>query len=157
MKDEFFKVPKLQANGSNWVTYRDRLRWVLDARGLLSHIDQVTLALTPPVAPNTSPSPNDNVEDETTAGTTTTTTTSPTIEEWAYQGRLEHHHTNEATVKQCIAGSIPDSLFNCIKGKTTAKEVWDALVLIFEDRSTMVAIDYRLKLQAVKCTDNEDV
>ena len=39
-KEEFFKVPKLLADGSNWVTYKDRLRWALNARGLLNHIDK---------------------------------------------------------------------------------------------------------------------
>ena len=40
-KEEFFKVPKLLANGSNWVTYKDRLRWALNARGVLNHLDKV--------------------------------------------------------------------------------------------------------------------
>ena len=40
-KEEFFKVPKLLADGSNWVTYKDRLRWVLNTRGILNHLDKV--------------------------------------------------------------------------------------------------------------------
>ncbi|TFK16355.1 hypothetical protein FA15DRAFT_607504, partial [Coprinopsis marcescibilis] len=44
-----------------------------------------------------------------------------------------------------------------VKNKGTAKEVWDAIANIFEDPSKMVAIDYQLKLQGVKCGDNEDV
>jgi len=42
-KEEFFKVPKLLADGSNWVTYKDRLRWALNARGVLNHIDKVVI------------------------------------------------------------------------------------------------------------------
>ena len=38
-KDEILKVPKLLKDGSNWVMYRDRLRWILRARKLLSHIE----------------------------------------------------------------------------------------------------------------------
>jgi len=40
-KEEFFKVPKLLADGSNWVTYKDRLRWALNAHGILNHLDKV--------------------------------------------------------------------------------------------------------------------
>ncbi|KAI6002394.1 hypothetical protein F5J12DRAFT_894161 [Pisolithus orientalis] len=37
--DDFLKVPKLLADGENWVTYKDRLMWSLDAHGLLRYID----------------------------------------------------------------------------------------------------------------------
>ena len=33
------KVPKLEAGGANWVIYKDRFLWSIDARGLLKHID----------------------------------------------------------------------------------------------------------------------
>ena len=37
--DDLMKVPKLEAGGTNWVIYKDRLLWSIDARGLLDHID----------------------------------------------------------------------------------------------------------------------
>jgi hypothetical protein len=37
--DEFLKTPKLDVTGTNWVIYRDRLLWSVDARGLLEHLD----------------------------------------------------------------------------------------------------------------------
>ncbi|KIK10603.1 hypothetical protein PISMIDRAFT_124166, partial [Pisolithus microcarpus 441] len=37
--DEFLKVPKLAAEGTNWVTYKDRLLWSVEARGLGGHLD----------------------------------------------------------------------------------------------------------------------
>ncbi|KIK22992.1 hypothetical protein PISMIDRAFT_101446 [Pisolithus microcarpus 441] len=37
--DEFLKVPKLTADGTNWVTYKDRLLWSVEARGLGGHLD----------------------------------------------------------------------------------------------------------------------
>ena len=63
----------------------------------------------------------------------------------------------EATVKQAIAASVPDSLFNRIKGKTRAKDVWDVLKELFEGRSQMIVVDLRRKLQAMKCGEDEDV
>ncbi|KAF8150855.1 hypothetical protein B0H34DRAFT_625771, partial [Crassisporium funariophilum] len=128
--DEFFKVPKLLADGGNWVTYRNQLRWALTARGLLKHIDNVT---SKPVDPNTgisTPSPSD--------ATTYNTRLAMDI---AYEARAQKYEMAEATVKQSIASSVPDSIFNRIKTKKTAKDVWDAITEIFESCSTMVAID----------------
>lgn len=145
-KEEFFKVPKLLADGSNWVTYRDRLRWALNARGLLGQIDQENPEPTNPTVNAPLPDPSD------TAAVTAAASLSR-----GYEIRIEKWQMAEATVKQCIASSVPDSIFNRIKTKKTAKDVWDAVSQIFEDRSTMVAIDLRLKLQSVKCGDTEDV
>ncbi|PPQ88056.1 hypothetical protein CVT25_013688 [Psilocybe cyanescens] len=75
----------------------------------------------------------------------------------SYEICLEKWQIAEATVKQCIASTVPDSIFNRIKSKKTAKDIWDTIADIFETCSTMVAIDLRLKLQNVKCGDAEDV
>ena len=37
--DEFLRIPKLDVTGSNWVIYKDRFLWSLDARGILNHVD----------------------------------------------------------------------------------------------------------------------
>ena len=37
--DEFLCVPKLDVTGTNWVIYKDRFLWSIDAHGLLEHID----------------------------------------------------------------------------------------------------------------------
>ena len=37
--NDLMKVPKLEAGGTNWVSYKDRLFRSIDARGLLDHID----------------------------------------------------------------------------------------------------------------------
>src|SRR5271155_1425234 len=56
-KDEtIFKVPKLLADGSNWVTYRDRLRWALSAQGLL---DNITDSIPEPMNPTVNDPPPD--------------------------------------------------------------------------------------------------
>ena len=36
-------VPKLQADGSNWVTYRDRMIWAMDSRALSDHLTNETM------------------------------------------------------------------------------------------------------------------
>ena len=37
--DDLMKVPRLEAGGTNWVVYKDRFLWSVDARGLLEHVD----------------------------------------------------------------------------------------------------------------------
>ena len=37
--DDLMKVPRLEAGGTNWVVYKDRFVWSVDARGLLEHVD----------------------------------------------------------------------------------------------------------------------
>ena len=71
--------------------------------------------------------------------------------------RHDKWRANEATVKQCIASSVPDSVFNQVKMKSTAKDVWDAIAQIFKGRSLMVAINLRQKMQNVSCGAGNDV
>ena len=37
--DEFLRIPKLDVSGSNWVIFKERFIWALDARGIIDHID----------------------------------------------------------------------------------------------------------------------
>ena len=37
--DEFLRIPKLDVSGSNWVLYKERFFWALDARSILDHVD----------------------------------------------------------------------------------------------------------------------
>ena len=145
-----FKVPKLLTDGSNWITYKDRLRWALDARGLSSHLDDNVSEPQPPTV-------------ATESSTTTPTQLPPdalsqlTADEWhGYITRLEKWHVAEATIKQCIASTVPDSIFNRVKSKKTAKEVWDAVGEIFEGRSLMVAIDLQQEMQNLRCGKNNN-
>ncbi|KAF9527270.1 hypothetical protein CPB83DRAFT_768658 [Crepidotus variabilis] len=153
-KDDFLRVPKLLPNGSNWISVRDRFRWAADARGLLKHIDGGITEPTPPT-----PSVTTSTAAATPAPDATTDAATLAAQEMAERGfELIHNRwcNNEATIKQAIANAVPDSVFNRIKSKTTAKEVWDALVAIYEARSMMVAIDLRKRLEVLKCGENDD-
>jgi hypothetical protein len=39
-------ITKLVADGSNWVTYRDRMLWAIDSRGLSEHLTNATITAT---------------------------------------------------------------------------------------------------------------
>ena len=38
--DEFLHIPKLDVSGSNWVLYKERFFWALDAHAILEHVDE---------------------------------------------------------------------------------------------------------------------
>jgi len=159
-KEEFFKVLKLLANGSNWVTYKDRLRWALNACGVLDHLDKVVPEPEVLIAKELSP-PDDSLADDPEESLSKVSPNFDTsISELVPCSSKMHHDkwcANEATVKQCIASSVPDLVFNWVKMKTTAKDVWDTVVQIFKGRSLMVVINLRQKMQDVSCGASDDV
>ena len=129
MSDELrINVPKLAADGSNWVIYRDRMLWAMDLRTLSDHLTNISM----PTAYGS-------------AGT---------IGGLSASARWAH---GEATVKQAIAASVPDSIFNQIKGSTRAMDVWDALKALFEGRTQMIVVDLRRQIQSMKCGEDDNV
>jgi hypothetical protein len=87
-------VEKLIADGSNWVTYRDRMLWALRSRRLSDHLTSTTVT-------------------QTYSNIGTVNNITPEMR-WA---------NDEATAMYTIAASIPNSVFTNIKSKTTMKAV----------------------------------
>ena len=115
-------VTKLIADGSNWVTYRDRMLWAINLHNLSKHLTSTVVTQT-----------YTNVG---TAGSVTP---------------LMRWNTDEAVVKQLIAISVPDTVFNRIKMGANAKDVWDELKKLYEGRTMLVTIDLNRRLQTTHC------
>src|SRR6266404_2975019 len=129
MSDDLrINVLKLSADGSNWVIYRDWMLWVMNSQTLSNHLT------------------NDSIPAAYGAAGTVNGVTAPA--RWAY---------DEATVKQSIAASVPDSVFNRIKNSTHAKEVWDALKVLYEGCTQMIVVDLRRQIQSLKCREDDNV
>ena len=122
--DDFFKVPRLEVDGTNWVIYKDHLQWAADACGYLSHLNGNQMAPTAPA-----------IADPATSMATETAALA------AYDTAHADWIKGEAMIKQMIASTIPDSLFMKICFKTTALAVWTALTNVFQSKSHMVVID----------------
>jgi hypothetical protein len=142
--DEFLRIPKLDVAGTNWVIYKERFAWALDARGIIDHID------------GTSSEPVDPIPEEVRKGTKELSAEQVKLEgEWKKD--LKEWKQGEAIAKQQIASTIPDSLFPKIRSNGSAFKIWKALEDHFQKRSQMVAIDLRRRIQNQRCGDKDDL
>jgi hypothetical protein len=138
--DEFLRIPKLDVSGTNWVIFKDRFTWALDARGILDHID------------GSGSEPTEPVEE---GDKTDAEKHEKLVAEWKKD--VKEWKQGEAIAKQQIASSIPDSLFMKVRAKGTAHEIWTELGKHFEKRSRMVSIDLRRRLQELRCADKGSI
>jgi transposase InsO family protein len=149
--DEFLRIPKLEVSGTNWVIFKDRFTWALDARGILDHIDgSGSEPIEPVEAPVDKATPL--TEEQTTAEAEKQ---EKLVAEWKKDAK--EWKQGEAIAKQQIASSIPDSLFMKIRAKGTAYDIWTELGKHFEKRSRMVSIDLRRRLQEMRCAEKGNV
>src|SRR6201996_9759795 len=138
----FAKLPACKADGTNWVFFRDRFAFAIDAAGLSDHFeDLITSEL--PVAP-TVVDPQNPTAEETKAN-----------DDFLKCRRF--WRSEQAVIKQGLATVIPDSLFLKVKGEKTAKAMWDKVKNHFEKKSQMVTVDLRRKLQDERCAEGGDV
>ncbi|KAJ3559227.1 hypothetical protein NM688_g471 [Phlebia brevispora] len=78
----------------------------------------------------------------------TSTVMSTADQQWALE---------EVTVKQYIASSMPDSIFNRIKNGGTAKAIWELLTKYHQVRLCMVTVDLHTKMQSMHCSEKDNV
>ncbi len=141
----FSKLPACKADGTNWIFFRDRFLFAVDAAGLSEHFEDVATGgtSTEPVAPAVADPAN-----PTTAEQTLTR---------EYLQRRRIWKSEQAIIKQGIASVISDSLFLKVKGEATAKAMWEKVKTEYEKKSRMVTVDLRRKLQDERCVEGGDV
>ena len=120
--DEFLRIPKLDVSGSNWVIFKERFLWALDARGILDHVDETGMEPVDPIP-----------ADVRTSGEKLSEEQKVLVNEWTKE--LKEWKQGDAIAKQQIASSIPDSLFMKIHSKLTARKIWAELESHFQNRS----------------------
>ena len=111
--DDLMKVPLLNVAGTNWVVYKDRFIWAIDARGLLEHVDGSEREPTRPTLKGKkargSSKKGETAEEGFEVVEELTTEDEKKLEVWKKE--LRAWKLGEAVVKQQIAATIPDSLF----------------------------------------------
>jgi hypothetical protein len=124
-------------------SYKERFFWALDARGILEHISGVADMPADLVAPKSREEKK--------------LTDAEKVLEKEWKRELKEWKQNEAVAKQQIASSIPDSLFMKIRAKGTAYEIWKDLEGHFQNRSRMVSVDLRRRIQELRCAEKGDM
>ena len=127
MTTERSTVTKLAADGSNWVTYRDRMIITFRGRQWSDHFTNTT--------------------------TSTAYTTAGVINGRDPDQRWS---IDEDMAIDLISNTVPDQVFNRVKAKTTVMEMWNAIKAIHQARSQIATIDLGLKMQGTKLADEGD-
>ncbi|KAJ7080043.1 hypothetical protein C8R44DRAFT_653909, partial [Mycena epipterygia] len=124
----FTKLPACKADGTNWIFFRDRFLFALDAAGLSDHFEDAPLGTSAAPVPPTIADAANPTTDETRANN-------------EYLARRRFWKSEQAVIKQGLASVIPDSLFLKVKGEDTAKKMWEKVKGEFEKKSKMVTVD----------------
>ncbi|KAI0657470.1 hypothetical protein C8Q70DRAFT_919225, partial [Cubamyces menziesii] len=146
-----YHVPKLASDGSNWITYKERLLTVLGARGLKRHLlGQARRPPTPLPWPRPTPSsitpPNPSLSDEEYL---------EKVE--SMEAKVDDYEQKEASTRQQIYGTICDALLLKVKSLETAAAVWEAVSKEHEGKSEMYANSVRTRLLNTRCTEGSNV
>ena len=141
--NDFLHIPKLDVSGSNWVIYKECFIWVLDARGIVVHID------------GTSSKPADPVLEDAQKKEDLSAEENKLDAEWKKE--LREWRSGKAVAKQQIASSIPDSLFLKIRSNGSVYKIWKVLEDHYQKRSQMAVIDLRRCIQNQRCGDKDDI
>ena len=128
MRDDL-KIPKLDATGKNWPTWKTKLENALGAKRLKKYLHGMALVPTNP-ADRRSP-----------VWIPTTAEEQQEVDD--YKKASEDWDEKDSTVKHYISSSIPDSLYIHLNLKSTGAEYFAALHELFEDRSVAVSIEKR--------------
>ncbi|KAK0431340.1 hypothetical protein EV421DRAFT_1853922 [Armillaria borealis] len=129
----FAKLPACKADGMNWIFFRDRFLFAIDAVGLSDHFEDVE-TVTEPTASAVVDSKNPTADKI------------KALNEYAKRHRI--WKSEQAIIKQGIASVISDLLFLKVKGEVTVKAMWEKVKSEYEKKSKMVTVDLT-KLQSI--------
>jgi gag-polypeptide of LTR copia-type len=121
-------LPKLASDGGNWVVYRDRIIWAMQASTINDHIITDT-----PSAAYLALGDRDNLTPE------------------LWWAKEENH------IKQVLCSTLPDTAFNQIKSVTSIKDVWATLKRVYEERSKALVVDIMQRFRNKRCEETESV
>ena len=142
---KLLKLPKLQDDGSNWITYRERIINTLTHKGLKRHV------LGTARIPTETEIKSDKVYKK--GGVIELTSTQ--IEE--IEKETDDFEQKEASVREVIYETIGQSLFLQIKNETSAAKVWTKLVSIMEKKGDLIQVSILAKMQNKLCLEDDDV
>jgi hypothetical protein len=127
-EEQKISINKLANDGSNWITYQDRMLWAIEDCSWSEHLTAMSV-----------------------------TTAYMNVGEVGGLDPDAHWDWHEASVKQLIAVSIPDSAFNQIKSGSSVKDVWKKLKQLYEGHTEMMMTDLSQRLGSTKCGEEDNI
>lgn len=124
---EEIKLPKLDASGKEWTTWKLRLQLVVASRGLSGYLNGMKAK---PIDPATGKS----------VGWMATTSDEIAAVE-AYEKNLPTWFEKDLKVKHIIVGTIPNSLLIHLVNKDTSFEYYNTLKNLFKNRSLVISAE----------------
>ena len=141
-----FNVPQLAEDGTNWITYKERILTVIGARGLMRYVDgravkPVPYAVDATTGKTMKPDGKEATETE--------------IEE--LDKKLDEFFMKDSLVKQHIFSTITDRLLLRVQRLDRASKIWEEIRTVHEGKSDLVQIDLRRRLHETRCEEGGDV
>jgi hypothetical protein len=121
-------LPKLDIAGDNWVTYRDRLLWIMKGSTIKEHI-----ASDSPSATYTARGKVGGLD---------------APERWECE---------EYTIRAALGNSMPDEAFSLIKDTESVKDAWAILKSTYEDHTAALVSDRMRVFRDTKCPEGGNI
>jgi hypothetical protein len=139
-------LPKLKDDGSNWITYKERVMNTLTHKGLKRHVignarKPIEIELRDDgeyyLPKSMVPLSDDKIEE--------------------YETKTDEYAQKQASVREVIYETVSKSTFLQIKNEADASLLWKKLSSIFEGKGDMVQADMLTRLHNMMCAEDGDV
>src|SRR5882762_10276429 len=141
-----FNIPKLAEDGSNWITYKERMLTAIGALGLMRYIDG---RVKQPIPFAMSPTTGELLKADGKPATD--------AEIEALDDKLDEFCQKNSMVKQHIFSTLSDRLVVRIKHLKSASMIWVEIRKLHEGKTELVQVDLRRRLQETRCEEGRDV
>ena len=158
-----YTVPKLSADGSNWITYKERILTVAKARGLRRNFagtarpPPASLSLIQPSAPAAAAVAGAAAGSPQAAALAAQAALAAlTPEEYdkkveEIEDKIDAYEKAEAIARQLIYSTITDALLLQVQNMATTAAIWAEVEREHQDKSEMYSSSLRTRLGQAKC------
>ena len=138
-------LPRLAEDGSNWVTYKERIINNLTSKGLMRHVKGL-------VKP---PATLEEREGAYFKAKSTTALTEKELDD--HYTELDTYETKQAQVRDVIYETVSKSVFLEVKNEATATDVWKKVISIHETKGTMSYTDTLTQLSNMRYSEDKSM
>src|SRR5882762_10759793 len=141
-----FNIPKLADDGTNWITYKERLLTTIGARGLMRYVEGQAVK---PEPFKLDPKGKKLLKEDATEATE--------AKREAREDKIDEWYQKDSLAKQHIFSTIMNRLLLRVKKLPNASEIWEEIRHIHEGKTELVQVDLRRRLQDTRCEEEADV